>query len=595
MSLSSAIRKLFSSTSPETDQQNRLKILSVDHTSISPIPVPTKDQSLSLTLEIPYERYDMRIPQVKKEVMKMYSKLAEFIDEQLRHSGTSLPQLHNQLTRAGGYYDNILYTIYCISEGEVTTFYKPSNGYDNSYSYGLLKERVGEKIYEDFQKFSKDYTATLPQADEETCEAYHLTPNGLERLWWDTDGSIRQKSNINEYQIKLLNRTPGRSTQVLRINEVRAYVLAQYLSTLSVLRKELTETQGWSKKMSTSLERFFNQNNHYWYGADDVRLLGYILKICEQTVRKNIPYSRLLKTEEEIAHLRRVLPKSVSELVLEKATQPSQAINLSAKAVELLRKQNPHSWRQDIRDLKDADINKSLKILNQYKSDTIFNRIAKEAIKHISDKNIQLIVLYSYYSTLPDGKGDWATKQKLHSLITHKDQQKEFDKLTSQTLPLDLGLLKRLQALTVAPVRTVKLNSDRLSVAYGEHEEALKKVSSYLGEDKTKENSPNPKTKEKLISVEDLFESNQDDTELNFSFDQRKFLKLIVKNNWSLAASIAEEFAKSEGKLLRAYIQELNQRAYKYIEDQLIVQDNDRIIVDEMYKDLVNRTLNAGD
>ena len=92
-----------------------------------------------------------------------------------------------------------------------------------------------------------------------------------------------------------------------------------------------------------------------------------------------------------------------------------------------------------------------------------------------------------------------------------------------------------------------------------------------------------------------LFESNQDDTELNFSFDQRKFLKLIVKNNWSLAASIAEEFAKSEGKLLRAYIQELNQRAYKYIEDQLIVQDNDRIIVDEMYKDLVNRTLNAGD
>lgn len=597
MSLSDAIRKLFNTDSSQQTKVTRLNVLNVDASSVRPIPVPDKNQSLKLTLEIPYERHDMRIPQIKKEVMEMYSKLADFIDKQLRGSGTSLPQLHNQLARDGGYYDNILYTIYCIAEGEVTTHYKPSNGYDNHFSYKLLREHMGEREYENVKQFTKEYCTRLPEPDEETRTAYHLTSNGLESLWWDMDGFIREKYSISESQAALLNRTTSRSTQVLKVAEVRAHVLVQYLSTLAVLRHEFTNTEGWTKKMSRHLDGFFNQKSHYWYGSDDIRVTGYILKICEQTVRQNIPYTRLLKTDDEIAHLRRVLPKASRDVVIESATKLGKTLNLSSDAVELLRKQNPHAWKQDVAELKNADTVNCIKTLNYYRSDEAFNRIAKEAIKNTDGNNqAQLIAFYSYYSTLPEGKGDWATRQKLFKLIPHPEQQKTFDQLVAGNKhTLNTDLVKTLMALTKPPVRIVSLDPNKLSTAHGEHEEALKKVSSYLGDDKEPEQPVTPDNSKKNISADDLFSTIKEDDDIELTTDQLEFIKMIVEYDWSLPVAKAEIFTKSRHKLLRGFIQEFNKNVYTHIEDQLIIQDDVKITVDETYKSFVKEILNARD
>ncbi|CAN5683136.1 hypothetical protein BH23PAT2_BH23PAT2_07130 [soil metagenome] len=602
MSLSDAIKRLFnvqtqSGVEPSANHTS-MRIVNVDQTATHPIPAPThqtgKIDWLNV-LEIPYERWDVRTPQIKTEVHKMYVSLADFIDQELNAYNTSLWELRNKLNQSYDYYGNILYTIYCIAEGEVTSHYKPSRGYDNNFSYDLLKQRTDEAFCAKVKKYANQYCETLPKPDEETRAAYHLTPNGLEAFWWDMDGIIREKYKINDTQIGLLNRTPSRSTQVLQVTEVRAYVLVQYLSTLAVLRHEFTNTPGWTKKMSRYLGHFLDQKNYY-YGNDDVRIIRYILKICEQTVRQNIPYSRLLKTDEEVAHLRRVLPKASSQAVIDSATKLRQVIHLSDNAIELLRKQNPHAWKQDIIALKGEDTNECLKTLNYYCSDEAFNRIAKEAIKYTDDNNpVQLIALYAYYSTLPEGKGDWATRQKLNKLILHPDQQKAFDQLARKSLALDVELVKALHVLTKPPVRTVILDPNKLSVAHGEHEEALKKVSSYLGEDQKPDKPQVSESSKKVINMEDLFGTVQDEGDLALTSDQLEFLKMIVDTDWSLPISQAEVFARSRNKLLRGFVQELNKSVYEHIEDQLITQDDDKITVDETYKSFVKETLNARD
>ncbi len=604
MSLSDAIKRLFTpqpqAGTDQTPNPTQVRIVSVDQTVQRPIPAPThqtgKIDWLSV-LEIPYERWDVRTPQIRTEVHKMYVSLADFIDQELHTYNTSLWELRNKLNQSYDYYGNILYTIYCIAEGEVTSHYKPSKSYDNNFSYDLLTKRTNVEFCNKVKHFSKQYCQTLPKPDDETRAAYHLTPNGLETLWWDMDGVIREKYNINESQVILLNRTSARSTQVLKVTEVRAHVLVQYLSTLAVLRHELTNTEGWTKKMSRYLDSFFNQKNHYWYGSDDVRVIGYILKICEQTIRQNIPYSRLLKTDEEIAHLRRVLPKSASEAVIESATKLRQTVHLSNNAVEQLRKQNPHAWKQDLIGLKNADTDSCLKVLNYYSSDEAFNRIAKEAIKNTDGNDqAQLVAFYGFYSTLPEGKGDWATRQKLHKLIAHPEQQKAFDQLVAdKKYTFNAELVKVLTILTKPPVRTVRLDPSKLSAAHGEHEEALKKVSSYLGDDEEPEQPLASESSKKAISVDDLFATIQDDEDVEFNTDQIEFLKILAESGWSLPISQAEKFAKSHHKLLRGFIQELNKSVYTRIEDQLIIQDDVKITVDETYKSFIKEALNARD
>lgn len=604
MSLSDAIKRLFTPQPrtgvDQTPSSEQVRIVNVDQTAQRPIPAPThqtgKIDWLSV-LEIPYERSDVRTPQIRTEVHKMYVSLADFIDQELRVYNTSLWELKNKLNQSYDYYGNILYTIYCIAEGEVTGHYKPAKSYDNNFSYDLLKKRTNEEFCNKVKQFSKQYCEDLPEPDEDTRTVYHLTTNGLETLWWDMDGVIREKYNISESQVTLLNRTSSRFTQVLKVTEVRAHVLVQYLSTLAVLRHELANTQGWTKKMSRYLDGFFNQKNHYWYGSDDVRVIGYILKVCEQTIRQNIPYSRLLKTDDEIAHLRRVLPKASSEAVIESATKLRQTIHLSNNAIELLRKQNPHAWKQDVIGLKNTDTDQCLKTLNYYSADDAFNRIAKEAIKYTDENaSAQLVAFYGYYSTLPEGKGDWATRQKLYKLIAHPEQQKAFDQLVADKKHiLNAGLVKALTILRKPPVRTVNLDPSKLSTAYGEHEEALKKVSSYLGDDEEPEQPLVSGNNKKAISVDDLFATIQDDGDIELTTDQLEFLKMLVENDWNLPVAKAEAFTKSRHKLLRGFIQDLNKSVYIRIEDQLIIQDDVKITVDEAYKSFVKEILNARD
>jgi hypothetical protein len=603
MSLSDAIRRLFSTRVPSGEEyieSERVQIVNVDQVPTHPIPAPTKATGkidwLDI-LEIPYERWDMRVPQIKNEVYEMYISLADFIDKELLAYDTSLWELRTKLHQSYGHYNNILYTIYCIAEGEVTSCYKPSASYDNNFSYDLLKKHTNEGFGSRVKQFSKTYCEGLPRPDEETRTAYSLTPNGLDIVWWDKDGSLREKHKLSEMHISLLNKTPARTTNLLQVAEVSGHVLMQYMATLGVLKKEFESTPGWSKKMSAYLNSFFKDISFYrWDYGGDFRLLGYLLKLCEQTIRENVPYARLLKTEEEIAHIKRVLPKSIAEKTLQKATTLSWPITLSDDSIEALRKQNPHAWKTDIAELNKLDLHESLKTLNYYRNDEDFYQIAKEAIKQTADKpTVHLLAFYAYGMSLPADKEDFVNKRKLHQLITHSQQQKKFDELVDRKLPFDLNLVRGLELLTKPPVRTVNLDPGKLSAAHVEHEEALKKVSSYLGDDQIVEQSPVSEGSKSAINIYDLLDTVQDDVDLELTADQLEFLGMIIESSWSLPLSQAETFTKARHQLLRGFIQALNKDVYAHIEDQLITQDDDKITVDATYKSFVKEILNARD
>ena len=146
------------------------------------------------------------------------------------------------------YYDNVLYTIFCIAEGEVTTFYSGGlRSYDNSFSYQLLEQRLNKEYVKHVKQYAANLAKKLPPADEATKRHYGLTKNGLPVKWWDTDGVLRENYKLPDGLDQLLDVTPSRSTKLYEIPGIRAAIVLHYHNVLMVLEQQRTATTGWSR------------------------------------------------------------------------------------------------------------------------------------------------------------------------------------------------------------------------------------------------------------------------------------------------------------------------------------------------------------
>ena len=573
---------------------NKLNIIEVSDMHPEPIQRPASSPRTTnwiRLLEIPYERQGMQVPQIKQETLKLFEAICNMVDEELHKGGETLLDLKRELDQSGQYYGNILYTFYCIAEGEVQHHYKAS-GYDNAFSYDILRRHTNPDFVDFVNEFCVKYVEQLPMADETTRAAYHLTKDGLQFAWWDEDGSIRTKHSLTPTQVKLLDRTPYRSTVMLNIPEVRLLVLAQYLSTMSVLHQYFKSSAGWPPKTVSYLSYLFGKRSSYY--SDDytaARIAQYTLKLCEQTVRQNIPYSRLLKTDIEIADIKEIAPEAASRAILDRASHLIKPITLKKETVDALRELNPQAWKRDIAALAGLDINDCTRILEWYREDPEFTRIARQAIKHTLDDPIKcLISCYAYCTTIDETEK--SVLKILHSIIVHPLQQKEFMKLAHQHLPFDDALSEQLKALMKAPVRTIELDIAKVNAARAAHEEALKQVSGYLGEGEQLEPEEDTSAKpQDAIILEDLFNNDHEGVELSLDVDQLDFLHQVVEAKFEFDVSRAELFARSRHKLLGSLVQSINKQYYDMLEDQLLCTVNDKITVEEIYHKQVKETL----
>jgi TM2 domain-containing membrane protein YozV len=592
-SLHTTPKPLKNEASAVTDRPNIVEVSNVVSELIKQPIIPSGSTNWIRLLEIPYERQSMQVPQIKRETLRLYEAICKIVDEELQRGGKTLLGLKQELDSSGEYYSNILYTFYCIAEGEVEHHYSGS-GYNNTFSYDILRRHTNEEFVNFIDEFCAKYIESLPIADEDTRAAYHLTERGLRSTWWDEDGSIRTKHSLTPAQVRLLDRTPSRSTVVLKIPEIRLLVLAQYLSTMSVLHKHFRDPSEWSPKTAAYLNYLFGKRSNYnindWATA---RIAQYTLKLCEQTIRQNIPYMHLLKTDMEVSDIKLIAPKAAAAAILDRAGRPVNPINLSKDTVEALRELNPQAWKRDIKALVELSPNECLHILQWYRGDSEFTSIARQAIKHTVDKQIVcLISCYVYFASIDEEEVEKDITKILHSIVMHPLQQKRFMELTRRDVIFDDTLIKQLEALMEAPVRTIELDASKVQAARTAHEDALKQVSGYLGEDNDTELEIITSTKpQETIILEDLFGGEPDESDLDLSTDQLDFLRLVMKADFNLDVQSAESFVRTRHKLLGSMMQGINQQYYEVLEDQLLCTVNDKITIEEIYRKQVKETL----
>lgn len=591
------------SPAPVQTKAADIDIIDVSTSTPSPIPMPTHQSANWLRLlEIPYERRAMEVPQIKEGTLKLYEALCSFVDKELgqRNSATkSLLKLKYHLDRSGGHYSNILYTIYCIAEGEVEHHYS-GKGYDNSFSYKLLASHADDQLAESVKRFCGSYVESLPVANSETQAAYSLTTSGMPRLWWDSSGDIRNKLELTAEQITLFENTFHRSTTLMNIPEIKVIVGRQYLATMMILRNHLGRTSDWRPTTIDYIEYAFGLRPYYDFNDYAAWRIGSgLLKLCEQTVRENLPYSRLLKTEEELAAIREALPEAVANEVISRATRLITPIRLSPETTETLRKQNPSAWRRVIKELDKASPEQCAYTLMRYENDPDFSLITKHAVKCTEVQPVNcLLACYMHYSMRVDNQheAEKPVEKAMLSIITHPYQQKEFMKLVQSKHSVNTELIKLLDALTRPPVRSVKLDDQKIKAAQVAHEDAVKRVTSYLGEDNEPEEAIDSQTaKTPAITLNNLFgDSDAPAADLpTLDQEQTEFLRMLMDANYELDVKKAEDFARSKHKLPSSFVQAINRRCYEMLEDQLISTVDDKITIEVDYREQAKEILNS--
>lgn len=555
-------------------------------------------------LVIPYKRWILEVKQCEEETLKIYDDLANLVDEYLKKKGSSLMNLKQKLDRSGGYYSNILYTLECIAEGAVEKYYRGGRGYDNTFSYQLLRDHIDQQIVNQIKEYLRNRVKEISAPNAITIRELNLASNGMPYAWWDSTGELREGLDIEREDYYWLNEIQYRQTKFLEISQCRIETTKLYLNLLHELEK-FSQTNELNKSGSNYLSRLFEKQARY--NKSHQSFLKDVFKLCENTVRTVYPGSRLLNTYPEVERIKKRIGSVGSGFVLSKLDELKGKVKQpSDETMKELQGSNPNIWKSRFKEIIDSidnqniikkfhETNTELKIyLESEKIGEIYLFLCKGYSEH--NKIISLYYYYKYCQTVDDPIGLPKTIQS--NLFTNKDVEKEFIEL----IPYDLSgndLLDKIKALFSPKRKVVLIDTEKVSKITEKHNTTVGKLSDFIGDD-------DPDTDESLI-LEDIADSSslngifgeadggEEGINLDVEFDstQLSLLGLFITAGNQLTDDAIQEFAANNNQLPNSLISNLNQVFYNTYEDTLILKEGDTYVVEQEYISIINDIANG--
>ena len=570
-------------TAANLEQNN---VIDITDSSQHPIPIRSKaslarnDWWALLERSLPERAAIKESVQLKDETKKLYLKLCGYVEGLMQKEGRSFSEYAR---RRSDYYDNVLYTLYCVAEGVVTSHYDSRRGFNATYSYQLLQRHLSVEVVETLQSLCETYSANLPKASDQTINLYHLTANGLEYKWWDNTGEIRDNALLSSEAMAILDKSPNRSTNFWQIDyRIDLHILERYLSTIEFIRSSVESSDGkWSTRQ-VRVVRKLTASKRSWLDVDEYRLPSALLKLAEQGVRSDVRYASALKIEDELISVSRLVPKSLVQQLLN-IVMPTKVIALPGETRELLRNSYARSWFIDANSLSQDNF---LEIFNFYRSSPMCQKFIDELLRPKNFDNLEemyiILALYCQSSA-----GLKPSHLKIRTKLIHDKQIDAFEAIARQDKPITMQLVNALTAMRLPPRQKVVLDTENITLLQAKHVETVAKLNEYLGTDK--ENSSVVLAVEtRQETMANIFASEATKEKLELTDAERELLVVLVKRGALLVAE-AKQIAGSHHMMLGGLLTAINTKAYESLGDQLIIQSDDTITIDTSYIDFVRK------
>lgn len=424
--------------------------------------------------------------------------------------------------------------------------------------------------------------------------------------YWRLGNKYKDKLNLDEEQVKLLNKLWSPSNNFCSIEYCLIETIKLFISLISDLKDRY-------KQDGTNIDMQFTKvagviARNYDYNAEQTinYIYDFIFKYCENTVRERYGHKRKLnvdyyskeeaKTELEtkiLSKIRELLPSLIS-----KVSAPDEATEIE------LNYHNTTRWKIKFEELTSSyngnpkefvDSINSLATLNKKipAGKYIFFEASKFITKH--DKETALILYVQYvFHVHSDSKfasfGNTPFPKNIQKSLFKTDEQlQDFEKIVSELIN-DKNLDKALKAVPkVYEVKRKKIKLDTISIreVKQQHFGTVELLNEYLKDDDENnisiEEVQIADDRELKIEITPKTEEIQNSINIAFTQIQTSTLDFFVKSNFSVLQSEFETFVKSKGLLKNQLIESLNDICYEHLDDILIEEDDEYYTINPDY------------
>ena len=505
-----------------------------------------------LKLDRHYKSKAMRVNQVNVAALKMYARLCETLELYLNEKGTTVARHVSKLRRETVNFD-LYYTIYLIAETQVLNFYNPLSRKSSEKSYKIIEDYVGSDARKLLEDRADELKNELKPADKETKEYFKLTDNNKVSLWWDPDGSFREKYNFTKEEQLAINQISKRSNVLWKNKKVYKLLMDLYLSTL----RALFDAKNIETKRLTRVIKPYQQSKD---------ILDAILVISEKNIREIFSFYGWISTEKASDLLKEEANIDIYNFVSD--YQKDYLNNLDFKLLDEIYRgyfdKNPKKTQDFINYLIYLDIEDEIKLIKDYENHENFEKILNELVKSWYEDEKIIALYYLYRNNINKRSHD-----KYLFEIINKANFDQFLKLIKEN-ELSLDLINEISKLKNIAPKKIKVDSKKIDISRKNLDKTVSLVSEFFDEE------------ESVEPIEEITEDVENEEENSYN----EVLVKILEQGF-ISIDEVQTLAKKDGLTLNTFIGNINESLFDYIGDQTLVVEDKKVIIDEFYVDMI--------
>lgn len=493
-------------------------------------------------LRLPANKLDVP-SQVKSLSLRLYIDFAKLVE---KNYGRSLTTSH-------------FHQLYQLARDYVEDFIDPNFDSEADRIYRNLYRLTNKDFSDKLKKEAQSFLTEIPKLNAETIEFYKLSPNGKAKVFWDEDGSYREKYSFKKDEEKSLTQLSQRNNVLWTNVLLKDFTINLYLKSLK---------QAFS---DPSLDTDILKTYTMPYTLSK-KLLDSLLIITEANVRRKFSFLAEIKTENSIEILRENECDDILEFFM--TSQKAYLDHLDDSKIEEIYlsyiMENPNKSSDIASFIASLDISRQEETLLKFKNRENFSDILNSLLadSFIPTKILALFYTYKFQKPKP-------RHEKILFEIIRPDN---FDKFIDiiENRDFDLELLEEILELKNIQAKKISLDKKMINRSRDELTNTVNTLNEFIGDSEN--------TEEIEKSEEIRQEAENIDNKL--SPDTIDFLKIILEDTFIDKAK-ATQIGKAKGLFLNVFINEINDELFPYINDQTLIIEEDKIVIDDFYIDML--------
>lgn len=393
-------------------------------------------------------------------------------------------------------------------------------------------------------------------------------------------GNLELKEQLDDYQRLLreynfdkesedaLSEVSKRNNQVWKYKKAKILLFKSYFSVMEDV----------FEKSNLNTDKIIKYRKPYRLSAN---ILDSLMVISEEKLRSEFTIFAGIDVDKHISFLK----ENDLEVLLDFFTNKLDKfyLNLDQESKDEIYEEflleNPNKVNDIARYIENSDLIKQIDLANKFIIDEKIGKLKKTLSK--SDFNFTSMLGFSYL--VKDNEMTKADENRLFKLIL-KENYPKFISLVMEN-DLSIELIDRLLDLDKKEAKKITIDKDKVKISRKELSSTVEKVSQFMDSGEDLYQSEDTKTEEK---EEATTTKNSDSVKL----DEKtyNFLETIIKNN-GISLEEAKIIALKSGQMVNVFVNEINDTLYPFVDDQSLLIEDDRVVIDPFYIDIVKEIL----